>query len=468
MSGAGNPAGLGTRALLAGYAAFRFTPRDVVSALIEHIGVWEHSIHALYAFDPDAALREAEASTRRWRDQRVCGPLDGVPVTLKELIATKGVPVPAGTAATELVPAAEDAPPAARMREAGAIIFAKTTVPDYGMLSSGLSSFHALARNPWNLACNPGGSSAGAAAAAAAGYGPLHVGTDIGGSVRLPAAWCGLVGFKPSQGRIPVDPYYVGRCAGPMTRCVDDAAFAMAVLAQPDDRDATSLPPVSLDWHAALDSPRGLRIGVMLDAGCGMACDPQIAAAVLAAAKLFEAAGASIVDVPGVLTRDMLDGIDVFWRARSFGEIAALPPERAEKVLPYIRAWSAAGGGVSGVQAVAGFNRVFEIKRACAALFADVDVVLSPTTPNVAFPAEWASPLNDPERPFEHIVFTLPWNMSEQPAVSINAGFSLEGMPLGLQIVTRRFADVQALALARWYEQRRGPIQWPGPPNAEK
>jgi Asp-tRNA(Asn)/Glu-tRNA(Gln) amidotransferase A subunit family amidase len=418
-------------------------------------------VNALYAFDPDAALLAAEGATERWLLGKPCGPLDGVPVTLKELIATKGTPTPVGTAATELVPAAEDAPPAARLREAGAIIFAKTTVPDFGMLSSGLSSFHALARNPWNLACNPGGSSAGAAAAAAAGYGPLHVGTDIGGSVRLPAAWCGLVGFKPSQGRIPVDPYYIGRCAGPMTRTVDDAAFAMSVLAQPDDRDGTSLPPAVLDWHARMNTPAGLQIGLMLEAGCGMACDPQIAAAVEAASLVFEAAGATVVAVPGVLTREMLDGIDIFLRARSFGEIAALPPERAEKVLPFIRAWCAAGGVCSGPEAVAGFNRVFDIKRACAALFAEVDVVLSPTTPNIAFPADWASPLNDPERPFEHIAYTLPWNMSEQPAVSINCGFSDTGMPLGLQIVTKRFADVQALGLARWYEERRGAMEWP-------
>jgi len=238
---------LTTRELLAGYEALSFTPRDVVAALVEHVVATEPSVHALYAFDPDSAMQAAEDSTERWLRKAPSGTLDGVPVTLKELIATKGTPTPVGTAATELVPAAEDAPPAARLREAGAIIFAKTTVPDFGMLSSGLSSFHALARNPWNLACNPGGSSAGAGAAAASGYGPLHVGTDIGGSVRLPAAWCGLVGFKPSQGRIPVDPYYIGRCAGPMTRTVDDAAFAMAVLAQPDDRDGTSLPQAVLD-----------------------------------------------------------------------------------------------------------------------------------------------------------------------------------------------------------------------------
>ncbi|MBF2938023.1 amidase, partial [Pseudomonas aeruginosa] len=146
----------------------------------------------------------------------------------------------------------------ALLREAGAIVLAKTTVPDFGMLSSGLSSFHGVTRNPWNLANNTGGSSSGAAAAAAAGYGPLHLGTDIGGSVRLPAGWCGLVGFKPSLGRIPIDPYYTGRCAGPMTRCMDDCLLLMRYLAQPDARDATSLPPEVLDWSAEPLSVRGL------------------------------------------------------------------------------------------------------------------------------------------------------------------------------------------------------------------
>ena len=147
------------------------------------------------------------------------------------------------------------------------MIFSKTTMPDYGMLSSGLSSFHPLTRNPWDLSKNPGGSSSGAGAAGAAGYGPLHLGTDIGGSVRLPACWCGLVALKPSLGRVPIDPPYVGRVAGPMTRTVDDAALMMSVLSKPDRRDGMSLPAHDINWKALEKSPRKLRIGLMLDAG---------------------------------------------------------------------------------------------------------------------------------------------------------------------------------------------------------
>jgi aspartyl-tRNA(Asn)/glutamyl-tRNA(Gln) amidotransferase subunit A len=434
----------------------------VAEAVIARIAAWEPTLNALYAYEMEGLRVAAADSARRWAQNVTMGALDGVPVTVKEFIATKGTPTPLGTAATVLVPATEDAPPAARLREAGALIFAKTTAPDYGMLSSGLSSFHPLARNPWDVSKNPGGSSAGAGAAAAAGYGPLHVGTDIGGSIRLPAAWCGLVGFKPSYGRIPIDPYYIGRCAGPMTRSVDDAAWLMQVLAQPDARDATSLPPETIDWHAQIGGPGGLRVGLMLEAGAGTELDPQIAAAVEEVARVFADGGAVLTRAGPVLTRKILDGIDQFWRARSWAEIGALPEERRSKVLPYIHDWARKGAAVSGIEAVAGLNSTFELRRACARLFTELDVVISPVTPNISFPAAWASPLNDPERPFEHICYTLPWNMSEQPAISLNCGFSGDGMPLGVQIITRRFCDWQALALARWYETRRGtPIKWP-------
>src|SRR5580700_27712 len=242
------PCRMSAVALLKAYRSRALSPVEAMQDVLTRVAVFEPHIHATYLLEPERALKDARASEERWRRGEPAGPLDGVPATIKDNIATKGEPVPLGTAASELTPAAEDAPPAARLREAGAILFAKTTMPDYGMLSSGLSSFHALARNPWDLSRNPGGSSAGAGAAAAAGYGPLHVGTDIGGSVRLPAGWCGIFALKPSLGRIPVDPPYMGRVAGPMTRDVADAALLMQVLSQPDARDHMSLPPAALDW----------------------------------------------------------------------------------------------------------------------------------------------------------------------------------------------------------------------------
>ena len=457
-------ADLSATALLAGFAAKTVSPSEVWSAVEDRIAAFEPRIAALYAYDPERARKDAAASTARWFRGEPKGRLDGLPVTVKELIATRGVPVPRGSAATALVPAVEDAPPAARLREDGAIIFAKTTCPDYGMLTSGLSSFHPLSRNPWDVRLNPGGSSAGASAAAAAGYGPLHVGTDIGGSIRLPAALTGTVGFKPSNGRVPIDPYWLGRCAGPMTRTVKDAALMMETLSRPDPRDDTALPPAAIAWHALDRGIEGLRIGLMLDGGCGLAPEPDVVVAVVAAARAFEAAGAIVEEVGPVLTRAMLDGLDRFWRARSWAEIGAMVPEDRAKVLPYIREWAETGARVSGVEAVRGYDETNAMRRACGRLFTRVDAVLSPTIPVVSYPAEWASPLNDPTRPFEHIAFTVPWNMSEQPALSLNCGFSASGLPIGLQIVGPRFGDLEVLQLATFYEAQRGPtLNWPMP-----
>ncbi len=457
-----DPIDFSIKELLQHYRARTLSPVEYWLAVEARIEACEPVIKALYAYNPDEARRMAQASEERWSAGEPRGMLDGIPVSLKELIATKGVPVPLGTAAVERIPAAADAPAAARLREDGAVIFAKTTCPDYGMLSSGLSSFHPLTRNPWNPTQNPGGSSAGAAAAGAAGYGPLHIGTDIGGSVRLPAGWTGLFGFKPSHGRIPVDPFFVGRCAGPMTRSVEDAAYAMATLSRPDWRDGTSLPPNDFDWLDLDIDVRGMRIGLMMDAGCGLAVEDEVKDAIRAAARRFEAAGAIVVQVDPVMTRAMLDGLDVFWRSKFWGDIASLSAERRASILPYIYAWAEKGADVTGVEAARGFNQTIEMRKTCAALFQSVDAVLSPINPIVSYPAEWASPTNDPAAPFEHIAFTVPWNMSEQPASSVNCGFSSSGMPIGLQIVGPRFGDQRVLQLSRAFEIWNGmTIRWP-------
>jgi Asp-tRNA(Asn)/Glu-tRNA(Gln) amidotransferase A subunit family amidase len=452
-------------ALAAAFRSCELSPVDVAQAVIAHIGRWEPHLHATYAFDPGGALAMARASEARWRAGKPSSPIDGVPVTIKENVATRGVPIPLGTAATELVPATEDAPPAARLREAGAVILGKTTMPDYGMLSSGLSSFHPLTRNPWDLSKSPGGSSAGAAAAAAAGYGPLHLGTDIGGSIRLPAAWCGVFGLKPSNGRIPIEPAYAGRVAGPMTRSVLDAALMMAELSKPDWRDATSLPFARLDWTALDIDLRGLRLGLLMDAGWGLAVDPETAAAVDAAARGFEAAGAIVEPMRPFSTREMADGMDRFWRMRSWTNFSALPPERQRKVLPYLREWFAAGAHLTATEVFHGYSQMAALREAAVTACQRFDFVLSPVSPVPTFPAEWASPLNDPQRPFEHIAFTLPFNMSEQPAASIDCGHTEGGLPIGLQIVGRRHDDLGVLRLARAWERMRPALRpWPQPP----
>src|SRR4030081_873289 len=452
--------------LIEGFKASQFSPSEVLEDVLAHVAVWEPHIKALYAFDPDGARAVAKASTERWHKGEPTGVLDGVPVTIKDNIATKGVPVPLGAASMPLVPAERDAPPAARLRESGAVIFSKTTMPDYGMLSSGLSSFHPLTRNPWDLSKNPGGSSSGAGAAGAAGYGPLHLGTDIGGSVRLPACWCGLVALKPSLGRVPVDPPYVGRVAGPITRTVEDAALMMSVLSRPDRRDGMSLPPHDIDWKA-LDKPlRKLRIGLMLDLGVGQALEKDVREVAIRAAKAFESAGAVVTEVDGVLTREMLDGLDNFWRARMWDDLSKLSPTERAKALPYILKWAEAGAKLSGVDVIRGFNATMAIRSAAAKLFCDLDYVISPVSPVVNFGAELASPINDPDKPFEHIGYTVPWNMAENPAVSINGGYDGNGFPIGVQIFGRRFDDLGVLGMAKAFEGLRGPQKpWPAPPK---
>src|SRR6202140_780452 len=362
--------------LMAGFRARQFSPSEVLEDFLAHIAGWDSHIKALYAFDPEGARATAKVSTERWHKGEPTGPLDGVPVTIKDNIATKGVPVPLGAATTKLAPAAADAPPAARLREAGAVIFSKTTMPDYGMLSSGLSSFHPLTRNPWDLSKNPGGSSAGAGAAAAAGYGPLHLGTDIGGSVRLPACWCGLVALKPSFGRIPVDPPYVGRVAGPMTRTVDDAALMMGVLSRPDRRDGMSLPPNDINWKA-LDKPlRKSRIGLILDLGVGQPLEKDVRDVAVKAAKAFESAGAVVTEVDGGVARERLAGVGHFWGARMWDDLSKLTPAERGKALPYIVNWAEAGAKLSGVDVIRGFNATMTIRAAAAKLFCNLDYVI--------------------------------------------------------------------------------------------
>jgi len=452
--------------LIAGYRAKQFSPSEVMEEVLEHVAAWEPHIKALYLYDPEGARASARASTDRWQKGEHVGTLDGVPVTIKDNIATKDQPVPLGAASVMQVPSPKDAPPAARLREAGAVIFSKTTMPDYGMLSSGLSSFHPLTRNPWDVSKNPGGSSSGAGAAGAAGYGPLHLGTDIGGSVRLPACWNGLVALKPSLGRVPVDPPYVGRVAGPMTRIVDDAALMMSVLSRPDRRDGMSLPAHEINWKALEKSPRKLRIGLMLDPGVGQKPEKEVREVAVKAAKAFESAGAVVTEVDGILTREMLDGLDNFWRARAWDDLSRLPPEQREKSLPYIYKWAEAGAKLSGLDVIRGFNATMAIRAAAAKLFCDLDYVVSPVSPVVNFPAEFASPLNDPEKPFEHICYTVPWNMSENPAVSINGGYDNKGFPIGVQIIGRRFDDLGVLGMAKAFEGLRGAQKpWPVPPK---
>jgi aspartyl-tRNA(Asn)/glutamyl-tRNA(Gln) amidotransferase subunit A len=447
------------------YSLGELSPLEVARASLERIESWEPRINAIYRVHRDAALEQARASEARWRQRRPLSPIDGVPVTIKENIYTQGDPAPIGTLANANAPVqAADAPAAARVREAGCVILGKTTMPDFGMLSSGLSSLHGVTRNPWRLDRNPSGSSSGAGAAAAAGYAPLHLGTDIGGSVRLPATHCGIFALKPSLGRVPVNPPYMGRVAGPMTRTVQDAALLMNVLSRPDARDFMSLPTEKIDF-TGLDQlePKRLRIGLLADMGVGLAVHSQVRAACEAVAAALAGAGCAVQPLRSFLTEAMLDGMCRFFEARSYNDLMQLAPARRAEVLPFVAEWcSWRAAQFSGRDIMQAYTLVMAMREAAVTATQPFDFVISPTSPILPYEAELPAPGNDPRNALPHIAFSVPYNMSEQPAASINWSYSDDGLPIGVQIIGRRFDDVGVLKLSNLLEKLR-PRQHPWP-----
>ncbi|HEX3978658.1 MAG TPA: amidase [Solirubrobacteraceae bacterium] len=441
------------------------SPSEALRAVRARIDQWEPTINALWHRDDAEADRQAKAAEERWRAGEPLSPLDGVPVTLKENIATAGVATPLGSQATILAPAPRDAPAAARLKEAGAVLVAKTTMPDFGMLTSGVSTKHGTTRSPWNPDWNTGGSSSGAAAATVAGYAPINIGTDIGGSVRLPAAFTGVVGHKGSFGRVPVNPPYYARVVGPLTRTVADAARAMAVLSRPDDADFMSLPPQDLGWDHLEIRVAGIRIAVTTDAGAGMPTDPEVARAVEFAATTLGDAGAAVERIGPLITDAMLGGLDRFWRMRSLRDLRALPPENQERMLPYLREWMDAAADRTGMELFHDFSQLEAISMAARDAFDGFDFILCPVAPVATFSADLPSPAGDPGRALEHIAYTVTFSISGHPAVSVPWSTTEDGRPIGIQLVGRRFADLPVLALGAACELLRPRLPpWPAPP----
>ncbi|MDQ2755512.1 MAG: amidase [Actinomycetota bacterium] len=437
------------------YADGSISPVEVLDALEQVVDAREPVLNAFWVRSSDSARAEAQASESRWASGTARGPLDGIPVTFKENLARAGVPMPSGHAGSDPVVPRVSSPVADRVSEAGGVVLGSTVMPDWGMLSSGVSSRHGITRSPWDPSWTTGGSSSGAGAAAAAGYGPLHVGTDIGGSIRLPGTWLGLATLKPSAGRVPLDNPYLGRVAGPLTRTVDDAALLLSVISRPDSRDWTALPPTVLRLDDLSLEVSTLRVGVLLDAGCGMAVHPEVASAVGMVADTLAAAGARIEPMSPWMEPRLLADLDLFWRVRSWADVQALPPDGRERILPFVRRWAQGGARASGADVLRCYSSILEIQRRTVAATEAFDVVLSPVAPDAAFAAEWPMPFGDDDRGMAHIGFTAPWNMSGQPAATVNCGFTADGRPIGVQVGGRRFDDVGVLAVARWYEAAR-------------
>jgi aspartyl-tRNA(Asn)/glutamyl-tRNA(Gln) amidotransferase subunit A len=438
------------------YADGSVTPTEVIESVLARIAEREPELNAFYLHDQQQVRADAAAATERWASGTQLGAFDGVPATVKENFARRGLPKPSGTALPNPAIAAQDAPTTERLLNAGVVILGSTTMPDWGMLSSGVSSLHGITRNALNPAHTSGGSSAGAGTAAAAGYGPLHVGTDIGGSIRLPGTWQGLTALKPSEGLIPLDAPYTGRAAGPMTRTAADAIRLMSIIARPNERDYLTRPYSEMNWSTEPISPEGLRVAVQLDAGSGIAVETETRAIIEAAAALFEQAGATVEILQPFIQPAVLEGLVNFWRSRSYADYELLSEKERGQVLPFIAEWCRAGAGFSAAQTVRNRHQMDEMARLTREATAPYDLVLSPVTPVAAFPAEDPMPILDPLATMGHISFTVPYNMSGQPAVSVGAGVMDDGRTVGLQIASPIGTDDTLLRVAAWFESVRG------------
>lgn len=452
--------------MLSGFASRELSPVDVMRSVLDRAAQWNPAINALIFQDDQAALAQAERSEARWAKGIPKGLLDGVPVTVKDSIAEASRPMLRGMSANAGAgPVGYDAPPAARLKDAGAIIWAKTTMPDFGLSPYGVSSAYGVTRNPWNLACNPGGSSSGAAAATAARCGPMAIGTDIGGSVRLPAALCGLVGFKPTQGRVPHLPPSTARSAGPLTRTVADNALLLTVLAQADARDYGSMPPETVAFAEDLDRDvRGLRIALQLESYNGCQPDPSVRQAVENAAATFERAGAIVELVPCVAGPDIMALIELTLVVRGSVELSHMTETAIAQTPERFLEWFRRADGRSALDLAIAHEKLDKAKQRILTQLATFDYLLSPTLAFSAAPAE----ADDVPRDGDLAAYYTPaWNHTGNPAISLCCGFdAANGMPIGLQIVGHRFDDLGVLQMAAAYERLRSfDIFWPDCPS---
>jgi len=461
--------GMSIAELADAYASRQLSPVEVLKDIIAHSETVNASINALFCFRPDEAMASARQSEARWKAKAPLGPLDGVPMTVKDSVAMAGWPYFHGIGANRALPPSNyDSPPAIALREAGAVIFAKTTMPDCGLMASGISSLHGVTRNPWGLAWNTGGSSSGAGASVAAGAGFVSVGTDIAGSVRLPAAHCGLASLKPTHGRIPHLPADTMRMAGPMGRRVDDIARLMTVLTRQDERDTWSFPADRTQYHDRLDRDiKGLRIGVLTDMGFGPTPEAVVRGAVETAGKLLAGAGAIVEPFVSPLDYDAYAPIDLFLQVRGYLEYSALPPhgDGERDINPYVREWCLGGAKHSGADLYRALGQIGKMKAALLNAFEGWHYVIAPTLPVVNFPAE--EPGVSRQNPLEHALFTAMFNQTCQPASTINMAFDVRHLPIGVQIIGHRFDDLGVLQITKALENLRTvSMDWPFQPRA--
>jgi aspartyl-tRNA(Asn)/glutamyl-tRNA(Gln) amidotransferase subunit A len=459
VSGTDEIAGLTATELLDRFRARDLSPVDATEAALQRIEALNDRVNAFCLVDQASALSDARASEERWRRGEPRGLLDGVPVSIKDIFLTKGWPTLRGS---RLVSAdqdwSEDAPSVARLRAQGAVLIGKTTTPELGWKGVTDSPLHGITRNPWNIERTSGGSSGGSAAAVALGMGPLSVGTDGGGSVRIPAAFCGGFALKPTYGRIPVypaSPFGTLAHAGPMTRTVEDAALMMEVLALPDSRDWSALPPPHESHLSNLGSGvSGMRIAFSPNLGY-VKVDPQVESRVRAAVDVLVELGAVVEEVdPGF--DDPVEAFHVLWFTGAAKSVEQFPKESWPELDSGLQEVCEQGRRMSAMDYLAATEVRMQLGVLMGRFHQTYDILVTPTLPIPAFSAGVEVPAGSRSpRWTGWTPFTYPFNLTQQPAATVPCGFTDEGLPVGLHVVGPRHADLRILRVCKAYQDAR-------------
>jgi aspartyl-tRNA(Asn)/glutamyl-tRNA(Gln) amidotransferase subunit A len=452
------------------YRKGKASPVEAMKAVLKRTDKINPVLNAFCRIDATAALAAARASEKRWKKGKPLSLLDGVPVSIKELVRVKGWPSSMGSKLTDKSPADADAPAVARLREAGAIVFAQSTSSEYGHKGVTDSPLNGVTRNPWNTERTPGGSSGGAGAAVASGMGPIAIGTDGGGSVRIPSCFNGLVGLKATYGRVPAwPPSLNGDLAntGPMCRTALDCALMMNVIARPDPRDATPLPADDTDYVKRLKHPiKKPRVGFLLRMS-DHPIDLEVAALVSKAARQCEKLGWKVEEVANPFPhRDASRAFTTLWLTNAQRLLELHPADRHGEFDPNLLASARAGQRYTMQDLANAHATRRELSVPWNLLFEKYDFLLSPTVAVQPFPVL----KNAPEGPGGELnpmwsPYTFTFNMTRHPAASVPVGLSSEGLPVGMQIVAGHYKDASVLAAAAQYTEKH-PLKFPILPEA--
>jgi aspartyl-tRNA(Asn)/glutamyl-tRNA(Gln) amidotransferase subunit A len=453
---ASNPADLTAVELLTAYRDGELSPVEAVQAVLERVERLDAQVNAFCLLDADTALASARASEERWRRGEPVGLLDGVPISIKDLVLTAGWPTLRGSHTIDPAgPWDVDAPAVARVREHGAVLFGKTTSPEMGWKGVTDAPLTGVTRNPWDPTRTSGGSSGGSAAALALGMGPLSLGTDGGGSVRIPAAFTGTTTIKPTFGRVPIypaSPFGVLSHLGPMTRTAADAVLLLDVISGSDVRDPWALAPVAAAVAQVPQAASGLRIAVSPTLGY-VDVHPEVALAFTAAVEVFTGLGAHVEQAdPGFA--DPLDAFETLWFSGAATSLDPIAPQQRARMDPGLVEIAEQGARYSSVDYLSGMAVRTELGVLMGAFHERYDLLLTPTLPIPAFEAGVEVPAGWPGRRWTTWTpFTYPFNMTQQPAASVPCGFTSDGLPVGLQIVGPRHCDAVVLAAADAFQQ---------------